>query len=216
MVREGDETIPYMRTNPHFISFQDFVRCDVYDELQRQEQDVDNTVVGSGFAITKIIFLDIHILKSDPLQASSYIDLPKEIKLKKAVVNIQNKDKCFLWSVLAYLQPPQWNPERVEHYKKYENTLNVKDLKFPMSLRDIPKFEKMNNLSVNVYGLTDTNKVQILKISNNYKNDQTHIDLLHFTLKEKSHYAFIKNLSRLTKSQLYKRKCIIYQLMYMD
>ena len=34
--------------------------------------------------------------------------------------------------------------------------LNVKDLKFLMSLRDIPKFEKMNNLSVNVYGLTDT------------------------------------------------------------
>ena len=45
MVRESDETTPYMRTNPHFISsFQDFVRCDVYDELQRQEQDVDNTV----------------------------------------------------------------------------------------------------------------------------------------------------------------------------
>ncbi len=165
-----------MRTNLHFISsFQDFVRCDVYDELQRQEQDVDNTVVGSGFAITKTIFLDIHIFKSDPLQASSYIDLPKKIKLKKAVVNIQNKDnKCFLWSVLAHLHPPQWKPERVEHYKKYKNTLNVNDLKFPMSLRDIPKFEKMNNLSVNVYGLTDTNKVQILKISNNYKNDETH------------------------------------------
>ena len=44
-----------MRSNTHFISsFQDFVRCDVYDELQRQEQDVHNTVVGRGFAITKI------------------------------------------------------------------------------------------------------------------------------------------------------------------
>ena len=42
-----------------------------------------------------------------------------------------------------------------------------------MPLKDIPKFEKMNNLSVNVYGLTDTNKVQILKISNNYKYDET-------------------------------------------
>ena len=114
MVREGDETTPYMRTNPHSISsFQDSVRCDVYDELQRQEQDVDNTVVDSGFAITKIIFLDIHILKSDPLQASYLL---KEIKFKKAVVNIQNKDnKCLLWSVLAHLHPPQWNPERIEH-----------------------------------------------------------------------------------------------------
>ena len=43
-----------------------------------------------------------------------------------------------------------------------------------MSSRDIPEFEKMHNLSVNVYELTDTNKVQILKISNNYKNDETH------------------------------------------
>ena len=103
----------------------------------RDKNKMLTTLVGSGFTITKIIFLDIHILKSDPLQAS-YIDLLKEIKLKKAVVNIQNKDnKCFLWSVLAQLHPPQRKPERVEHYKKYENTLNVKDLKFPMSLRDI-------------------------------------------------------------------------------
>ena len=57
MGREGDETSPDMRTNPHFISsFQDFVRCDVYDELHRKEQDVDNTVVGRGFAVAKIIF----------------------------------------------------------------------------------------------------------------------------------------------------------------
>ena len=108
---------------------------------------------------------------------------------------------------LAHLHPPQWNPERVEHYKKYENTLNVKDLKFPMSLRDIPKFEKMNNLSVIVYGLTDTNKVQILKISNKYKNDETHIDFLHFALKGRIilclHQKFI-NINHFTSQQIYK------------
>ena len=61
--------LPILRTNPHFISsFQDFVRCDIYDELQRQEQDVDNNVVGRGFVITKIIFSDKHILKSNPLK----------------------------------------------------------------------------------------------------------------------------------------------------
>ena len=88
--------------------------------------------------------MDIHILKSDPLKAYSYIDLPKERKLLKAVVNIQNNDnKCFIWSVLAHLHPPKRNAERVTH-KKYENTLNVKDLMFPMSMRDIPKFEKIN------------------------------------------------------------------------
>ena len=61
-----------------------------------------------------------------------------------------------------------------------------------MNLKDISKFEKMNNFSVDVYGLTDTKKVQILKISNNYKNDKTHIDLLYDSFEENSDYAHIK------------------------
>ncbi len=95
---EGVIDTPYMRTEPHFISsYQDFKTSGVYDELIKQEQDVHNSIVGSGFNIGKIIFIDIHILKSDPLKASSYIDLPSVIKNKKAVINIKNKDnKCFL------------------------------------------------------------------------------------------------------------------------
>ena len=65
----------------------------------------------------------------------------------------------------------------------------------------------MNNLSVNVYGLTDTNKVQIVKISNKYKNDD-----LYFASKEKSQNASIKNLSKLIKSQLNNGKCKTYPL----
>ena len=64
MIRESGEETPYMRTNPHFItSFQDFLDCDVYDELLRYEQNVNDNVEGSGFIIEKIICLDIHILK---------------------------------------------------------------------------------------------------------------------------------------------------------
>ena len=59
MTREGDEETPYTRTNPHFItSFQDFLICDVYDELQRQELDVDS-VTRSGLVLKTIIFLEI-------------------------------------------------------------------------------------------------------------------------------------------------------------
>ena len=70
-----------------------------------------------------------------------------------------------------------------------------------MSLKDITKFENMNNLSINVFGLTDKNKVQILRVSctksnDNWSNDQ-HVDLLYFTHKETAHYAYIKNFSRL-------------------
>ena len=79
-----------------------------------------------------------------------------------------------------------------------------------MNLKDITKFENMNNLSINVYGLTDKNKVQILRVSNtiyndNWSNDR-HVDLLYFTNKETTHHAYIKNFSRLVNSQVNKSK----------
>ena len=79
-----------------------------------------------------------------------------------------------------------------------------------MSLKDITKFENMNNLSINVYGLTDKNKVQILRVSNAISNDNNwsnywHVDLLYLTNKEIAHYALSKTL-RLVSSQVYKSK----------
>ncbi len=206
LTKDEGTTSSYSRTDPYFItSLEDFKRSNVYNDLIKQEQEIDNTIVGSGFNISKILFIDIHVLKSDPLRASSYINLPTVIQNKKAVINIKNKDnKCFLWSILAHLYPATDHVERVSKYTQYQDTLNVKDLTFPMALTDIPKFEKMNNLSVNVYGLTETNKVQVLKITNDKKT--THVNLLYFNSEENSHYTYIKDLSRLIKSQLCQRK----------
>ena len=48
-----------------------------------------------------------------PLKGSQYIDLPPKVKNSKAVINIQNDDdKCFLWSVLAYLYEANYSRER--------------------------------------------------------------------------------------------------------
>ena len=41
--------------------------------------------------------------------------------------------------VCSCSHPPQCNPERVKHYKKYENTLNVKDLKLEPHVENISK-----------------------------------------------------------------------------
>ena len=83
--------------------------------------------------------------------------------------------KCFLWSIFAHLYPQERDFKRVSKYKKYENKLESGDLGIstgePMSLKDITKFENMNNLSINVYDLTDKKKVQILRVSNTISND---------------------------------------------
>ena len=62
------------------------------------------------------------------MTAFSYLPLRRELKTKKACLNIQNNDKQgFLWSVLASLHPVQHrnNPTRVLKYQEYEHELNM-------------------------------------------------------------------------------------------
>ena len=51
---------------------------------------------GSGWSLNSVINLELRINNFNPLSGSSYIDLPKEIKDKKAVINVKNEDQeCF-------------------------------------------------------------------------------------------------------------------------
>ena len=100
---------------------------------------------GSGWYFKEVVQLEIHIVKNGVMKGSSYIPLPDWISDKKAIVNIENKDeKCFLWCILRYLRPREDNDSRLTDLKKYENSLNTKGISFPMKLRDISKFEKLN------------------------------------------------------------------------
>ena len=90
------------------------------------------------------------------MRASSYIPLPKEIEKKRACLNIQNRDqKCFLWCVLAQLHPVEHgkHPYRVSKYRPYENEINMSGIEYPVKISSIDKFERQNDISVNVHGL---------------------------------------------------------------
>ena len=111
-------------------------------------------IEGSGWAIDEVLYLKLMMAKYVPLKGSQDINLPPKVKNSKAVINIQNDDdddKCFLWSVLAYLYEDNHNRERVNHYKQYETELNMNGIVYPVAGKDVPKFEKQNNISVNVF-----------------------------------------------------------------
>ena len=100
---------------------------------------------GSGWYFKEVIHLEIHTVDFKPMRGSSYISLPDWIMRKKAIKNIKNNDdKCFLWCVLRYLHPNDINEHRLTDLKQYVNTLNTKGIKFPVKLKDIPKFESLN------------------------------------------------------------------------
>ena len=102
-----------------------------------------------------VIKFELHTVSYKLLREETWIPLPKELANKKAIINMQNKDnKCFLWCVFRALNSKGDHPERLD--KKLmdkENTLNMEGICYPVSLKDINKFEKQNpTISITVLG----------------------------------------------------------------
>lgn len=110
-----------------------------------------------GWTLNKILHLELNINKYNPLRASSYVQLPKSISDRKAVVNIKNNDQCcFAWSIVSALYPVQTNSDRLSSYPHFSEILNFTNINFPVKLKDIKKFEELNDISINIYGLEST------------------------------------------------------------
>ncbi|XP_044748775.1 uncharacterized protein LOC123309638 [Coccinella septempunctata] len=173
----------------------------------------------SGWALKQIINLSVNINKFTPQLGSSYIELPAQIRNKGACINIKNKDEaCFAWAVTSALYPVDKKPERVSKYPHYSKVLKLKGIQFPMTMKQIPNFEKQNNISINVYILKKTGENFITLPTRLTKNKmEKHVNLLwiqdQYTDNDtpvRLHYVWIKNLSRLLSSQLSKEKRQIF------
>ena len=144
----------------------------------------------------------MNIGKYVPISAKGVFHLPDYISNKKAIINIQNTDMfCFKWCVLAHLHPVVQNRECVSNYKKYENDLNFKGITFPMSVLDIPKFEKLNNISVTVICFEGSDKKGSFGIAyRSQSKRENHVNLLLLSNDTSGHYCLITSMSRLLKS----------------
>ena len=162
---------------------------------------------GSGWRFHSIIRLELHTVDYNPLRGETWLPLPKELANKKAIINVKNKDnKCVLWCVLRVLNAKEHNQERIDkELKKKENTLNMEGIGYPVSLKDIDKFERQNsNISITVFGYEEKS-VYPLRNSNN--TDREHkITLMLIEQDEVKHYCLVKDLSRLLSSQISKYK----------
>ncbi|GBN71052.1 hypothetical protein AVEN_232186-1, partial [Araneus ventricosus] len=95
--------------------------------------------------------------------------------------------------VLAALQPVGKDTQRVSNYLPFVKALNVDKITFPTPLSQIDRFEKLNNISINVFGFE--REVFLLKITSVGK--EKHINLLLISDGDKQHYTLIKNLNYL-------------------
>ena len=162
---------------------------------------------GSPWKLRSITRLELHTVRYNPLRGETSIPLPKELADKKAIINMQNKDnKCFLWCVLRSLNPIENNPQRLdEKLKGKENTLNMEEIEYHVSLKDLHKFEKQNpTISITVLGYEGKSHYPL---RNSVNMDRDHIIIL-MLIEEGGvkHYCLVKSISRLLSSQVTKGK----------
>ena len=180
---------------------------DKVDTIEEKTQKLESAE-GTGWRLYSIINLELHTVEWVPLRGSSYIELPKWLKDKKAIINMKNDDnKCFIWCVLRVLYPKDDHPERLDKtFKSKIETLNTTGIEYPVTLPDIKKFECLNsNKSITVFGYNEKDKVYPLRISE-HSNRSCKIKLLLVEKEGVSHYCLIESFSRLVSSQVSKDK----------
>jgi DNA polymerase type B, organellar and viral len=156
--------------------------------------------------------------RNQSFSGSSYVQLPKFIEDKKAIVNVRNTNDefCFKWAVLSALDPQKKHSERLNKwYSKYRE-IDFSGIEFPVKLQDITMFENKNyNISITVLGFatnTDENtlKFNLLRTPQSVKNKHIWLLLERDTDTSSGHYSWIKNISRLLSSITVKRKITLH------
>lgn len=175
---------------------------------------------GSGWAIKWVVRAEIILSKLKPLRGSSYMELPKKIKDRKAIINMKNKDdRCIVYSITRAINPTDNHPERItKELKKQSEELNFEGIEFPTSCseRTFKKIEKNNpTISLSVFGheyvrkpLSELSDINIIPLYVSKERREKTARLFFWKNKDgtKSHYGVVESMSRLVGSQISKKK----------
>ena len=103
--------------------------------------------------------------------------------------------------MVAALYPAEKNTDRESSYPHYTTVLNLANIEFPVTLKDIYKFERLNAVSINVYGI-ENKQILPLRLTNEKKKKHVNVLYVQDPRNGVGHFAWIKNLSRLVSSQI--------------
>ena len=179
---------------------------DIELELNMSRQEILNVIdkwvsEGSGWVTDRIDRHYINVTLYKPLNGSSYIELPTELRNpKKGLINIKNKDnECFRWCHIRHLNPQIEHPERIKKGdKQMINELNYDGIAFPVTRKQYNKIETQNSIRINVFGYENGQPFPI-HISKEAFKDQ--MNLLLITKDEKKHYVLIKDFNSFMYNQ---------------
>ena len=156
---------------------------------------------GSGWVINRIDSHYINVTTYQPLDGSSYIELPIELhNPAKGLINIEKiDDECFRWGHIRHLNLQKTNPQRTKKDdKQFIEGLDYTNIEFPVSQRQYNKIEKQNDIRINVFGYE---KGQPFPIQISKEKFQDRVNLLLITKDEKKHYVLMKDFNAFMYNQ---------------
>ena len=172
------------------------------------DQIVDRMIanmIASRFIFDEFLYLDVNFNQQNLTRGSFYLPLSDWLARTKAIVNPHNDDEeCFKWSVIAAEKEGMKDPQRVSNLRKFTDNYDWSGLEFPVSIKDIGKFENRNNISVKVLAV-EGRDIYIHRKGRRVMGRE--INLLMVSEDGINHYTAIKSLSRLLKSSNTKHKC---------
>ena len=161
-------------------------------------------LLNSRFVFDDFLYLDVNFHQLNLMRGSSYLPLPDWLASKKAIVNPHNDDEeCIKWSVIAVKNAGMKDPQRVSNLRKFMDNYDWSGLEFPVSIKEIGKFETRNNISVNVLAVEGRD----VYIHRKCQRVGQEIKLLMVSENGIRHYTAIKSLSRLLSSKNSNTKC---------
>ena len=136
--------------------------------IEHMAQQIENPALrNSKFVFDRVLHMDIDFHRLNLTRGSSYVPLPDWLTKKKAIINPKNSDmECFKWAVIAVMKWEEIDRDhqRVSNLKRYEGEFDWSGLEFPVSFRDINKFERNNEIGVNILAVENKKYISVEKV----------------------------------------------------
>ena len=77
------------------------------------------------------------------------------------------KNECFKWCLVRCLHPADHHPGKISKSDKdFAKSLDFKDIKFPVKIRDVHKISKKNSINISVFVSKGKKKYPVCVLKN--------------------------------------------------
>ena len=132
-------------------------RHNIHESLELSQQEVLAKIANwmseaSGWVVNQVRRHYVNISKYNPLEGSSYIELPPELRNSKYVINIKNDDNQFFrWCHIRRFNQQEKNPQQIKKSDKLMvDKLDYTVVEFSVRSKHYSRIEAHNKVNINV------------------------------------------------------------------